>query len=250
MLLGKFSLCHVTGIGLAENGVTVTWNDLTGIESRPQVVLDGLITEIITNSSLHLCEPVQDFLVGEAVKRTSKTVQTSSKGQHWGTESRSNQVSSVSRNVTTLVISMDGEIQSHQFNEILVLAKSELVGEVEGVILVLLDSSDLAALEDVLVDSSGDSWELGNQIHGILESVTPVLVLLHSLSISLGECGLVLESSDSEGELCHWVKIAWASVDELFDELWYVGTSGPLGREIANLLLAGNFTGQKEPEKT
>jgi len=59
--------------------MSITWNDLTSLECRPEVVLDGLIAKIIANSSLHLGEPVQDFLVGETVERTSEAVQTSGK---------------------------------------------------------------------------------------------------------------------------------------------------------------------------
>ena len=60
----------------------------------------------------------------------------------------------------------------------------------------------------------------------------------------------MLESSDSEGELCHWVEVTWAAVDELLDEFGDFGTGGPLGGEVADLLLARNFTGQEKPEKT
>ena len=88
--LGKFSLSHVTGISLAENSMPVTWNDLASLECRPEVVLDGLITKIIANSSLHLGEPNQDFLVGETVERTSKTIETSGEGQHRRAESTAN----------------------------------------------------------------------------------------------------------------------------------------------------------------
>jgi hypothetical protein len=46
------------------------------------------------------------------------------------------------------------------------------------------------------------------------------------------------------------VKSAGAAVDELLDELGQVGASGPLGGEVANLLLRGNLTSQEQPEET
>lgn len=160
-------------------------------------------------------------------------------------------MSGVGTDVTTLVIGVDGKVKSQQLDKVLVLGETKLVGKVEGVILILLDLGDLAALEDVLVDAGCDGWKLCDQIHGILEGVLPVLGLLQSaLSICLCEGGLVLESSDCKGELCHWVEIAWTSVDEFLNELWNGSTSCPLGGQVADLLLAWNLTSEEKPEKT
>lgn len=61
---GKLALRHVTGVGLTEDGVTVTGDDLTGLEGGPQVVLDGLVAKVATDGRLHLGEPVEHLLVG------------------------------------------------------------------------------------------------------------------------------------------------------------------------------------------
>lgn len=60
----EFALGHVTGISLAQNGVTVARNNTAGIEGRPEVVLDGLVAKVVSNGFLHLSEPVKNFLVG------------------------------------------------------------------------------------------------------------------------------------------------------------------------------------------
>ena len=60
----KLALGHVTGVGLTKDGVTVTGDDLTGVEGRPQVVLDGLVAKVVADGRLHLGEPVEHFLVG------------------------------------------------------------------------------------------------------------------------------------------------------------------------------------------
>lgn len=229
--------------------MSVTGDDLTGLECRPEVVLDGLITQIIANGSLHFGEPVQNFLVGETVERTGKTIQTSGEGQHRRAESTANQVSGVGTDITTLMISVDGKVQSHQLNEILVLTETQLVGKVEAVILVFLDRCDLATFEYVLVDSGSDSWELGDQIHRVLESVSPVLGLLHSFGVCFREGRFVLQSSDCNGELGHWVEVIRTAVDKLFHELGNFGAGGPLSGEVADLLFTGNFTSQEKPEE-
>ena len=77
VLLGKLALRNVARIGLAEHSVAVTWNDTAAVEGVPEVLLDVLIGEIISDSLLHLSEPVENLLVGQSVERTSKTLETS-----------------------------------------------------------------------------------------------------------------------------------------------------------------------------
>lgn len=229
MSLGESALSHVTRISFAENSVAVTWNNLARLKSAPEVIGNSLIAKIVTNGSLHLGKPVQNLLVSKTVERTSETVETSSEGQHGGAESTTDQVGGMGADVSSLVIGVNGEVKSHQFNEILVLGETKLVGKVVRVILVLLNWSNLSTLENVLVDTCSNGWEFCDQIHGILVGVLPVFALLHALSVSLCESRFVLESSDCDGELCHWVEVAWASIDELLDELWYSCAGCPLG---------------------
>ncbi len=250
VLLGENALSHVSWIGLAENGVAVTWNNTSSVKGRPEVLLDLLIGEIVANGLLHLNEPLEDLLVGESVKWAGKTVKTGSDGEHWGREGGSDQVGGVGGNVATLVVGVDGEVESHELNEGLVVTETELVGEIEGVILVLLDSGDLTILVDVLVNAGGDGWKLCDEVHGILEGVSPVVLLVDALGVSLGEGRLVLKSVDGNGELSHWVEGRWTAVDQLLDKLGNVGASSPLSGEVADLLLRWNLAGEEEPEET
>mgnify|MGYP005989195041 CR=1 FL=1 len=248
--LSELTLGHVAGVGLAEDGVAVTGNDTARVEGVPEVLGDVLVAEVVTDDLLHLGEPVEDLLVGQTVERTGKTVETSGQGQEGGAQGRTNKVSGVGADVTTLVVGVDGEVEAEQLNEVSVVAEAELVGEVEGVILVLLDGSDLSALEDVLVDARSNVGELGDQVHGVLESVAPVLLLVDTLSVGLGERRGLLKGGDSQRELSHGMEVVGAVVDELLDELGDVGTGSPLSREVADLLLTGNLAGQEEPEET
>jgi hypothetical protein len=80
VLESKFTLGGVTGIGLAEHSVAVTRDDLTTLEGRPDVFLDGLVGGRIADLGLHLPEPDEDLLVGETVEGTSKTVESGTVG--------------------------------------------------------------------------------------------------------------------------------------------------------------------------
>ena len=58
VLHGKLALGNVTRVSLAEHSVTVTRNNTSGLEGRPEVVLDGLVREITADRLLHFLEPV------------------------------------------------------------------------------------------------------------------------------------------------------------------------------------------------
>ena len=246
----KGALGAVAGVGLAEDGVAVAGDDTAGVEGVPEVLLDVLVAEVVTDDLLHLGEPVEDFLVGQTVEGTSETVETGRERQEGGAESTSDQVGGVSADVATLVVGVDGQVQTEELDEVGVLAEAELVGEVERVVLVLLDSGDLAALEDVLVDAGGDGGELGDQVHRVLESVAPVLLLVDALGVGLGERRVALERSNGDGELGHRVQVAGAVVNQILDELGDLGTGSPVGGEVADLLLGGDLAGEEEPEET
>jgi hypothetical protein len=184
------------------------------------------------------------------VERTCETVETGGEGKHRRAQSTANQVGGVGRNVTTLVVGVNGEVKSHELNKVGVLGEAKLVGEVVGVVLVLLDSRNLAILVDISVDAGGNAGELCNEVHGVLKVVLPVLGLLDTSGVCLSESGLTLESGHSEGELSHGVEIAGAAVDKLVDIGGNVGAGSPFSREVADLLLRRNLAGEKEPEKT
>lgn len=250
LFLRELALGHVAGVGLAEHSMAVTGHDTARVEGRPQVVSNGLVAQVVADRLLHFDEPVQHLLVGQAVQRTGQTLKTSRDGQEGRAESRADQVGGVSGDVATFVVGVNGQVETQQLNEVGVLAEAQLVGEVERVVLVLLDGGDLASLEDILVDACSDSGQFRNQVHGILKGVAPVLLLVDAFGIGLGEGRGVFERSDGERELSHGVQVGGAAVDELLDELGHIGTGCPLGGQVANLLLGGDFAGQEEPEET
>lgn len=126
------------------------------------------------------------------MERTSQAVETSSKREHGRAQSTANEVGSVGTDVSTLVIGVDGEVQAHKLNKVIVVTVAELVSQVEGVVLVLLDRGDFAVLEDIAVDLGRNGGELGNEIHGVFVGVVPVVLLVDTLSIGLGKGRLVL----------------------------------------------------------
>lgn len=60
----KLALRDVARIGLTKDGVAIARNNLAGVQGGPEVILDGLVAEVVANALLHLSEPVEHFLVG------------------------------------------------------------------------------------------------------------------------------------------------------------------------------------------
>ena len=59
---------------------------------------------------------------------------------------------SVCTDVATFVVSVDGQVQAHELKEVLVGRETELIGEVEGVVLVFLHCSNFAILVHLSLD--------------------------------------------------------------------------------------------------
>jgi len=158
-------------------------------------------------------------------------------------------VSGVSADVSTFVIRVNGEVKTHQFNKVLVTLETQKLGEIVRIILIGINLTELTILVDVTVDTSSNLGELGNQIHGILESRIPVLRLVDTLSVSLGELRIVLKGIDSKRELRHGVESLGTTVNEFLNEFRNIRTSSPFSRERLNLIVSRDFTGNEQPEK-
>ena len=228
--------------------MAVAGDDTAGVEGVPEVLGDGRVAEVVLDDRLHLGEPVEHLLVGQAVQGTGQAVQTGGQGQEGRAEGAADQVGRVGADVAALVVRVDGQVETHELNEGGVVAEAKLVGEVEGIVLVRLRRHDLAALEDVLVDAGGNGGELGNEVHRVLEGVAPVVTLVDTLGVGTGERRRLLEGRDGHGELGHGVEVRRAAVDELLDELGDLGPRSPVGRQVADLLLGGDLARQEQPE--
>lgn len=181
----------------------------------------------------------------QSVERSGKTVQASRKRQHGRAQSATHQVGGVRTDVSTLMVRVDSEVQAHQLDKVVVVAVTELVGQVEAVVLILLDGAKLAILEDVSVDLGRDGRQFGDNVHAVLESILPVFLLVDALGVGFGEGRLVLQGGNGQRELGHGVEVRRAAVNELRDELGDVGPRSPVCGEFTDLLLGGHLASQK-----
>jgi hypothetical protein len=210
MLERKLALGGIPGVGLAQHGVAVARNHLAALEGRPDVLLDSLIRRIFANLGLHLAQPDQDFLVRQTMERARETVERGGERKEGVGESRANEFSGVGRDITTFVVAVNGDVETHQFHERLVVAESEQGGQVVGIVLGGVNRWEFSLAVNVPVDTSSDVGKLGDtrrktvrnmekinqsdglQVHGIFESRTPVLLLGHAILVGFGKGGVVI----------------------------------------------------------
>lgn len=148
------------------------------------------------------------------------------------------------------MIGVDNEVKSHQVNKVLIATKTELIGQVETVVLLRLYRCNLSILENVPIYLRGNCGKFSNEVHGVLKGIAPVLFLVDTLSVSLSELRLMFQGSDRKGELGHRVQGVRAAIDELLDEFGDLGTGSPLGRESLDLLSGRDLASQKQPKET
>lgn len=104
VLISKLELEDETGVGLTEDGVTVSGDNLARFKGVGDVGLNIFLGPVLTELSLKVQDEAKALLVGESVEGASETVHTGSEGKVGVSEGRSNQMGSVSRNITTLVV--------------------------------------------------------------------------------------------------------------------------------------------------
>lgn len=237
-------------IGLSQNGVAVTGDDSAGLEDGPQVLGQVLVGVALGDVLLHVEDESQDLLGGETVERTGETLQTSRVGQVRVGQSRANQMGGVSRDVSSLVVTVESEVESQEVDEAGLLALAHHGGVVVRPISVEINLARERSSTEVrvLVDLGGDLGQLGNEVDGVIEAVLPVLGLGDTSLVGLGELRVVVESRHGHGELGHGVQGGGQVVEHLVDELGDLTLLGELSRQASDLLGGGDLAGEEEPQ--
>lgn len=186
------------------------------------------------------------------MKRTSQTLETGTVRKEGVAESTADQVSGVSRHIAALVVTVESKVESEEVLEVLVLlaALAEHGSKVVRPILlkVNLGRESTAAPVGVLVDLGGNGGQLGEQRNAVVKGGLPVVSLVETLLVGLGELGLVVEGRDGNGKLGHGVQILGELVKHLVDEGGDLGLGGELAGELADLVDGGDLAGQEQPE--
>lgn len=126
----------------------------------------------------------------------------------------------VGRHVATLVVAVDGQVQSHQFNELGIVITQHLGKVIRPIFGGVNGSNARSVFVRVSVDSGGDHGQSGDQIHRVLIHVLPVFGLMHATGVSLGEFTFAVQNGDGGRKLRHGVDVAGQVVEQSYDVRW------------------------------
>ena len=104
-LHAEFALRGVARVGLAENGVAVTRDNLTAVKCVPQSFFETFFGRHFAAELGHeILGPAQHFFVGKSVQRASQAVDAGAVGIVSIGQGRSDQMRGVSGNIAGLVV--------------------------------------------------------------------------------------------------------------------------------------------------
>ena len=134
----------------------------------------------------------------------------------------------MSGSVASLMITMNGDVKTEIFGQVVVCTESKHVdvvpchkndaqsemsthmtvqGQLTDEIQVLVNAwKRLARVVDITVDPGCQSGKLGNQVDTVFEGICPVFRFLNTLFVGRREGRIVIQSSDAHSELCHGVQ--------------------------------------------
>mmetsp|Transcript_29356 Transcript_29356/g.79475 ORF Transcript_29356/g.79475 Transcript_29356/m.79475 type:complete len:273 (-) Transcript_29356:2214-3032(-) len=152
------------------------------------------------------------------------------------------------RRISSLVISVNAEIQSHKLVKRWVVV-SKHAAEISRIIQRGILGHNTIEV-NISVDHSSNFWQNGNHTKNILERMMVVIGLRRTFGVGLGKVRLGLASTQTNAQLSHGMHIFWKTVDQIFRVFGELGTGVKFGSKGVDLFLGRNFGGQEQPQKT
>ncbi len=152
------------------------------------------------------------------------------------------------RHIASLVVRVNGHVQTHQFAELLIVV-AQHVRKVARPIQFGIGLNVLAVLVGTAVDVRSHTGQARNQIHRILIRGFPVLRLVYARRVGLGKLTFRAQSHDAHHKLRHGVRVAGQGVNSLEHMRRNDGTSRPVVAHTTNLIVRGQFIHQNEVEQ-
>lgn len=154
----------------------------------------------------------------------------------------------VSGNVSSLMVSVDGQISSEALLDSLTV-ESEHVSVVSSPVQVWVGWDDITVVVLMSVNDGSNFGNLGSQIKRIFQVVLPVVLLVGlSSSIDLVEFRVSLFVQDGHREHSHWVGVSWEAQDEVDSIIVELSSFIPLIMDGLEFLLVWKISSHQQPE--
>jgi hypothetical protein len=109
-------------VRIPEDTMSVARNNLSTVKSLPEVCFDIFLSNLIAKFLLHGKLPSQDFLVSQAMKRSSESEKGSRVGKIGVRQSRTNKMSSMRRSISPFMVTMERNVKAQILCQGLVLS--------------------------------------------------------------------------------------------------------------------------------
>mmetsp|Transcript_109924 Transcript_109924/g.234722 ORF Transcript_109924/g.234722 Transcript_109924/m.234722 type:complete len:346 (+) Transcript_109924:541-1578(+) len=194
-------------------------------------------------------QPAQALLVGKAMERPSQAIQARREAEVGVAQGAAHKVRSVGRDVATLMVGMEHEVQTCDLFEGFVVVYTQHRGVVARPVQGSVGGEVLAIEPDVAEDARCQEGRLGHNGQGVVKNVGPVVRLLHgALPVGLAEGASWLHGQQGHGHLRHGVHGLREAINERVDVVRDHGALVELLVERLALRICGNLTCEHEPK--
>mmetsp|Transcript_16815 Transcript_16815/g.28950 ORF Transcript_16815/g.28950 Transcript_16815/m.28950 type:complete len:428 (+) Transcript_16815:215-1498(+) len=251
VLQSELALAGVPRVRLTKDGVSVARNDLFGIERLPREFGNGVgihLLALLLELGLQRLDPLEDLLVGESVEGSGEGVESGGVGEVGIREGGSDKVGGVRGGISSLVIGVDAEVESHEFVEAGIVV-SKHAAEVARIIKGLILGHNTVEV-DIAVDGSGNFRKESKNVENVLQGILVILILGHSIGVRLGKDRSSLSRTQPNRKLRHGMHLLGKGVEKRNDMRRELGTAlVKFLRESIDLFLGGNLGREQEPNE-
>mmetsp|Transcript_71891 Transcript_71891/g.164862 ORF Transcript_71891/g.164862 Transcript_71891/m.164862 type:complete len:375 (-) Transcript_71891:9-1133(-) len=248
MLLGEPLLDGVPRVGDTQHSVAKSGDHLASgqgvLGKLGQQLRGGLL---VTQNLAGVLQPPETLLVSQPVQGPGQAADTSGVSGVGVAQGAAHQVGGVGGDVTSLVVSMDHEVQPNGVLELLRIIHPQHMSIIARPVQGGVRGDVLPVKEHVAVDAGRHDGDLGDQGQGILQHIIPVLRLLHPLVVGGGERAARLQGQEGDGQLGHGM----GGLIQIIDHLQHVGRHHSPGVQLSveclHLRVRGDLIGQQQP---
>jgi hypothetical protein len=93
---------------------------------------------------------------------------------------------------------VDGDVKTEEFDKGRILAKAKEVGQIPRVVFGCVNGGEFASAINIAIDATSYVGKFGDEVHGILENGTPIVLFGDAFLVGFSESRVVVELMESQ----------------------------------------------------